>query len=225
MNRAQRLLCLSIVREISAHPAARPFLSPVNLEEFPTYLEVVDDPIDLRTIESRLREREYRSVREFKRDMALIWENCYAFAGAQSWAAVLANHIKSLFEKKMLQMSTTGLEGWLGKVEEFRSQLNTAISTPPSNVARRAPLEMLARKDLKPFLPQEFEDLFRAASALPEADRDEAPSGLKKAKSPTDLTTLPLDELHEMREFVMRKTPQVARKAMMGFSMVANHDV
>ena len=225
MNRAQRRLCLSIVRSLAAHPAARPFRAPVNLEEFPTYLEVIDDPMDLGTIETRLRGSEYRSVREFKRDMALIWENCYAFAGAGSWAAVLANHVKALFERKMLKMSTTNLEGWLSKASELKDELNKSMENPPSDVAKRAPLEMLARKELQPFTPQEFEDLFRAASTLSEEDRVKAMKDLGNAKGPVELTLLPLDKLHEVRKFVTEKTPQVKKRAMMGFATVANHDM
>lgn len=225
MNRAQRRLCLSIVRSISEHPAARPFRNPVNLEEFPTYLQIIDDPMDLSTIESRLRDREYRSVREFKRDMSLIWENCYAFAGAGSWTAVLANHVKGLFDKKMLKMSTTNLEGWLSKASELKDELNKSMENPPEGVARRAPLEMLGRKDLKPFTPQDFDDLFREASALPEEARAEALSSLGNAKTAVDLTVLPLDKLHEVRRFVTEKTPQGKKRAMMGFAAMANHDM
>ena len=229
MNQNQRQICLSIVREIREHPAAAPFRNPVNLEEFPTYLETIDEPIDLGLIEERLKSRDYRSVREFKRDMALIWENTYAFAGPSSWAAVLANHIRSLFERRLRRISTANLEGWLGRVSELQTEFNTLVKRPPEKCEKSAPLDLLARKDLTPFGPADYKEIISGIKSLSQEDRKKLGSiigrKVKQNESEIRMTYLPLDKLHKARDFVRERMPAKRIPSLMGAGPSTAHDM
>jgi len=51
--------CMEILME---HSIAEPFLTPVDLNAFPIYAIVIEYPIDLTTIKSRLENRFYRYI-------------------------------------------------------------------------------------------------------------------------------------------------------------------
>ena len=59
---------------------AFPFENPVDLQTFPTYIDVVSTPIDLSTMSSRVENGTYDySISKFLHDVSLIRENCEAF--------------------------------------------------------------------------------------------------------------------------------------------------
>jgi hypothetical protein len=63
------------------HEDAEPFNRPVDVVQYPDYLDVVEVPMDLGTIRARLLSPRayYRSVDDFRRDLDLIFENSKAF--------------------------------------------------------------------------------------------------------------------------------------------------
>lgn len=183
--------------------------------------------MDLQTIEQRLKSHEYRSLRGWKRDMSLIWENAYTFAGSSSWTGLLARHVKDIYERRLREMSTTNLDGWLNKVTELKEKLNKMMEAPPASVKRSAPLEMLARGDLEPFLPDDFTQLMRNIALLPnEEDRNKAKAMLGNPDNEVALTYLPLSLLHEVKAFVKDKTPNArGRSSLMGIGALASHEM
>jgi hypothetical protein len=215
MNASQRRLCLSITHSLQAHPASAPFRGPVDLIEFPNYSEVVDDPMDLATVERRLHDRDYRSVREWKRDLRLIWDNALAYAGHQSFVAVLVHHLERVVEKELRAMSATTLTGWLARVSELRSNFNDIATSAPTPIRDSCPLEMLPHGELAPFTPEDYNFVFAAITGLPaQGDRDALKKMLKKPKDVFSLMALPLTLLHKAMNFVKEKTPKITRAAM-----------
>ena len=77
MNRRQKELCLEITKKLKERPAAALFREPVDATKpgCETYYDIIEDPQDFSSIEKRLTEGEYRSVREWKRDITLIFKN------------------------------------------------------------------------------------------------------------------------------------------------------
>lgn len=55
------LECQNILELLKKHQASWPFKDPVSNEDVPDYSSIVKDPIDLRTIEKKLSNNEYRS--------------------------------------------------------------------------------------------------------------------------------------------------------------------
>ena len=53
-----------------------PFREPVSLEDVPDYLSVVREPIDLKTIEKKLSNNEYKVREQFCEDILKIFKNC-----------------------------------------------------------------------------------------------------------------------------------------------------
>eukprot|EP00894_Picocystis_sp_ML_P000751 jgi/Pico_ML_1/51268/g2329.t1 len=80
---------LAIVRKLVDLPEAELFSEPVDAEALgiPEYREVIKEPMDLGTILGRLEVGEaqgwdkciYKGIDDVKRDIELVWNNCYTF--------------------------------------------------------------------------------------------------------------------------------------------------
>ncbi|OHT02977.1 Bromodomain containing protein [Tritrichomonas foetus] len=216
MNSSQYRRCLEITKKLQKHPAAKPFLKPVNPSDpgMDQYFNVIDDPQDLTSIEERLKAKQYRSVREWKRDINTIWSNCASFNGISSYAYVLASHMSKIFEKELKCMSTTSIAGWLNKVNELKFEFCSKVENPPESIRESAPLEMLERKSLMPLFPEDYKSIFMGLTTFPnQSDRNELEKIVGKPESEVDLTKLSLSTLHKALYLVKSKTPE-ARKSL-----------
>lgn len=70
-----------ILTEMQNHAAAWPFVQPVNKDEVPDYYTVVQEPMDLSTMEQKLDSDQYTTPDEFVYDAKLIFNNCRAYNG------------------------------------------------------------------------------------------------------------------------------------------------
>ncbi|KAF8210067.1 hypothetical protein K438DRAFT_1959354 [Mycena galopus ATCC 62051] len=58
---------------------AEAFLKPVSKAEVPDYYEVITNPMDLQNMLKKVKNKQYKSKREFKDDLDLIWSNCFTY--------------------------------------------------------------------------------------------------------------------------------------------------
>ena len=214
MNKAQKRRCLEITLKLMKKPAARLFLKPIDVisSGLTDYYSIISDPQDFSSIEQRLRQSEYRSIREWKRDMNLIWQNCYTYNGPDSYPSVLARYLQQKFEKELKTFSLLTNQGWLEKVFELREQLVENSSNLPKFLEKDAPLEMLARKDYQPFSPEDYVYLFKSLSSLPEQAQKKLKDDLDLSHFPKDeidLTYFPLPKLIQAQSIVNNKTSDV----------------
>lgn len=70
---------MNLLRQIKKHHNAEPFLEPVNLDQCPNYLSVVSTPMDLSTVESKLKAGVYGNTTDFGNDIRMIWLNSYKY--------------------------------------------------------------------------------------------------------------------------------------------------
>ena len=201
MNKVTKRRCLEITLKLMKKPAAKMFLQPIDPKNgyfacFPS-------------VEQKLRQSEYRSVREWKKDMNSVWQDCYDYYGSESWPfSQIAKYIQQAFEKELQTLSLLNSKGWLEKVFELRKELYELSSNLPTCIEDNAPLEMVARKDYQPLSPEDYVYLFKSISALPDPDdRKKLQKLLKHPKNEIDLTYLPLPKLIRAQSFVKQKTP------------------
>lgn len=69
-------LLLHLLNDMQNHASSWPFLHPVSREDVADYYEVIKEPMDLSTMESKLEREEYSTPEEFVKDANLIWVNC-----------------------------------------------------------------------------------------------------------------------------------------------------
>ena len=61
------------------HQSSWPFREPVSIEDVPDYHLVVKEPIDIKTIEKKLSNREDRDREQFCEDILKIFRNCKVY--------------------------------------------------------------------------------------------------------------------------------------------------
>lgn len=81
---------------------AWPFLHPVQLDEAPNYLEYVKSPMDLSTMDAKLRNGEYLRIEDFSSDFMLIVENCKIYNEKDT---IYVRHAESLLKKFLSLMA------------------------------------------------------------------------------------------------------------------------
>ncbi|KAF4620397.1 hypothetical protein D9613_001187 [Agrocybe pediades] len=63
---------------------AEAFLKPVSRVEVPDYYDVIQNPMDFQTMQKKVKQKQYKSKREFKDDLDLIWSNCLTYNAAEN---------------------------------------------------------------------------------------------------------------------------------------------
>ncbi|KAF9443889.1 hypothetical protein P691DRAFT_808180 [Macrolepiota fuliginosa MF-IS2] len=63
---------------------AEAFLKPVSKAEVPDYYDVIANPMDFQTMLKKVKQKQYKSKREFKDDLELIWSNCYTYNASEN---------------------------------------------------------------------------------------------------------------------------------------------
>lgn len=79
-----------------------PFLAPVDTValNIPNYDEIVKEPMDLGTIQTKLANNQYENGDEFERDVRLVFSNCYIFNPEGTDVNMMGHKLESVFDKK-----------------------------------------------------------------------------------------------------------------------------
>jgi len=128
-NAAELRFCQSVLKELQKkvhEPYSYPFLVPVDVValNIPDYYKIIKNPMDLSTVDQKLKEGKYSSADEFHADIKLIFKNCYKYNGPDSPIAGLAKQLEKVFDKK-----------WAEKPEELPEK-PTAKRTHSSSPVR-----------------------------------------------------------------------------------------
>ncbi|KAL8251748.1 hypothetical protein R6Q59_035441 [Mikania micrantha] len=98
----------SILRQITQHKWAWPFMQPVDVEGLGLrdYYEVIDRPMDFSTIKNQMEAKdgtEYKHVRDICSDVRLIFQNALKYNDDKSDVHQMAKTLLEKFEEKWLQ--------------------------------------------------------------------------------------------------------------------------
>ena len=67
-----------------------PFEKPVSLEAYPDYMQYVQTPMDLQTIEKKVNSDSYETPEDFEYDCMLVFKNCEAYNAARKGEHLVA---------------------------------------------------------------------------------------------------------------------------------------
>ncbi|KAK8165485.1 hypothetical protein BKA80DRAFT_309562 [Phyllosticta citrichinensis] len=100
---AQYKFLMDRLRGAKKTKSAAPFLHPVDPVSLniPHYPQVIQHPMDLGTMESKLRDKKYQSVDDFMSDFYLMIDNCITFNGAAHPVSQSAWNMQVWFERGM----------------------------------------------------------------------------------------------------------------------------
>eukprot|EP01126_Amoeba_proteus_P010537 TRINITY_DN14118_c0_g3_i3.p1 TRINITY_DN14118_c0_g3~~TRINITY_DN14118_c0_g3_i3.p1 ORF type:complete len:275 (-),score=51.81 TRINITY_DN14118_c0_g3_i3:438-1175(-) len=83
LNKKQEPLtyCRQILRDLMKHEYSRVFNKPVDVDKYnlTDYNEIIKHPMDLGTIDKRLKNRHYLSIHDFYKDVKLVWDNAMTY--------------------------------------------------------------------------------------------------------------------------------------------------
>lgn len=88
----------SIVSDLKKHEFSSPFLYPVNLEETPQYLDIIETPMDLSTVFDNVMALMYNNnIPLFLTHINLIFDNCIAYNAPKAPISFWANNLREQF--------------------------------------------------------------------------------------------------------------------------------
>uniref|UniRef100_A0A672N851 PH-interacting protein n=1 Tax=Sinocyclocheilus grahami TaxID=75366 RepID=A0A672N851_SINGR len=92
--------CRELLELIFQCEDSEPFRQPVDLEEYPDYLDIVDTPMDFGTVLNRLLEGEYNTPVDLCKDIRLIFSNSKAYTPSKkSRIYSMSLRLSALFEE------------------------------------------------------------------------------------------------------------------------------
>ncbi|GAN08877.1 hypothetical protein MAM1_0228c08395 [Mucor ambiguus] len=113
MSSAEKKWCSQTIKSLKKHKRAVAFLQPVDpvLFNIPDYFDIIKSPMDLGTVEKKLKADMYPNVAAFKADVQLVFQNCYLYNNpgdpVTQDAQKLEEHYQKLCKKEPAVMQAT----------------------------------------------------------------------------------------------------------------------
>ncbi|GJP37999.1 hypothetical protein CLOM_g15056 [Closterium sp. NIES-68] len=94
-------MCATLLKRIMAHKFSWVFNVPVDAEKLGLhdYHTVIKKPMDLGTINSRMKASSYQHPDEFHSDVLLVWSNAMTYNGEGNDVYFMASELKKIFEQ------------------------------------------------------------------------------------------------------------------------------
>ncbi|XP_054160935.1 nucleosome-remodeling factor subunit BPTF-like [Oppia nitens] len=90
-----------LLKTLQTHKSSWPFLTPVDPKEVPDYFTVIKEPIDLKTVESRINRENYESLAQFIGDITKMFDNCRYYNARNSPFFQCAEQLEAFFVSKI----------------------------------------------------------------------------------------------------------------------------
>lgn len=103
--------CKNILAALKKHRSAAPFLRPVDPLQLncPDYFEIIKEPMDLGTVEKKLRNNSYSSPYQFFSDVRRIWSNAFTYNPRNSpvynMTLEISHHFEDLYKQIEMPVS------------------------------------------------------------------------------------------------------------------------
>lgn len=92
-----------LLQDLQKHPAAWPFLHPVDPEDVPDYLIIIDTPMDLQTMQYNLEHGLYTTLPAFMEHFDLIISNCRSYNAPDTTYVKNANILEAFCKERLKQ--------------------------------------------------------------------------------------------------------------------------
>lgn len=211
--------CKNILNALKKHRAAAPFLRAVDpvLFDCPDYYDIIKEPMDLGTVERKLRNNAYSSPYQFFGDIRKIWSNAFTYNPRQSQVYNLTLEVSQYFEElyKEIELPVSEdlsmLENKVQKLEKKLTELNNRKGTKPSDP--KSPNQTYStskNENTTPLMPLSLVEKSRLTEQI------EKPMSFQEKKSLTMLIkSLPTNHLKGVWQIICNDNPtQSAKKEL-----------
>ncbi|KAJ5720771.1 uncharacterized protein N7483_008705 [Penicillium malachiteum] len=132
--------CVSSLKRMHDSRFYREPVDPIKLN-IPNYLQIITQPMDMSTIERKLKANDYSSSQAFIDDFNLMVQNSLTFNGPDHLVAQEGQKLKVIFDKQMIN---------LPKPDEVEEKKSKKSSTEKTSAARREPRTSLGSTSQPP---------------------------------------------------------------------------
>ena len=103
MTNAQHKALADVMKNVRKLKDAKPFGQPVDPVGMgiPTYPDIIKNPMDLSTVDKKLKGSQYNSVADLASDFDLMIQNCLTFNGPHHAVSVSAVHLQEYFRRAL----------------------------------------------------------------------------------------------------------------------------
>ncbi|KAJ3009858.1 hypothetical protein HKX48_007722 [Thoreauomyces humboldtii] len=157
--------CSTALKSIKRLKDARPFQIPVDpiALNIPNYRNIIKNPMDLSTMEAKLRDQRYANAQEFIADFKLMVENCYTFNTQASPVGQNGTALEKSFTKLMEKMP---LQPKASKNKKRQSVIDHPPPVYPHQQQLRSPSGSLPDSRPKREIHAPIKDIPTAAGSL-----------------------------------------------------------
>lgn len=212
--------CRTLLKKSMGHKFAGPFLQPVDWMALgiPHYPTVVNNPMDLGTILSKLNSGQYQTMEEFKTDVDLVWSNATKFNPPGHDVYVMAETLKKDFDAGYEKLLTTINTPKVKKTPAPKSaKKGKAKTSPVAGVSSEAPKSSKKTKappkpkldDYDDYEPSSYSTPAPALRRQVSSAADEIPlSFTDKQQLKADIARLPADRLSHVMDIIQELNPE-----------------
>nr|XP_061806250.1 PH-interacting protein [Nerophis lumbriciformis] len=136
---AWRGRCKELLDLIFQCEDSEPFREPVDLQEYPDYLQIVDSPMDFGTVLNTLTADKYQTPIQLSKDVRLIFSNSKAYTPSKkSRIYSMSLRLSALFEEHMSSILADykAIHGLTDKLTRRTAERQTRNSTPEQRPTR-----------------------------------------------------------------------------------------
>lgn len=150
MTRPRQKHVLRMIQNIKRTQSAANFNQPVDFValKIPTYPDIIKKPMDLRTIEEKLKANGYSSVDEFTADFNQIVENTKIFNGPEHAVTKGAYNIKASFDKQMSNLPGPDIVEPAPADKKKKQSISSATKVAPPRRESRSSIPGSARSPI-----------------------------------------------------------------------------
>lgn len=131
--------CLKVIDKISEKKMAQIYMYPVDPKNKNSkgYFQVVKKPMDLGTIRKKIQEKKYRTVKEWRNDIELIWSNSLQYYQKQTIYYNVTKYLQEYFREISNDISDYPEVDWSTRLYEMIGQLNKLLLNAPEKYKPR----------------------------------------------------------------------------------------
>uniref|UniRef100_A0AAR5Q514 Bromo domain-containing protein n=1 Tax=Dendroctonus ponderosae TaxID=77166 RepID=A0AAR5Q514_DENPD len=179
-----------------------PFREPVNKNKYPTYYQVITDPMDLETVKDKLAKGEYKIPSDFCSDMRLIFQNSRTFnTNKRSRIYVMTVRLSAMFEEHVKKI----VSNWRTAKKRQR-RLTPTSDESDGNISDFTDSRVEIEK------PDPVKVIFEETKngSISESDSDNTPLEFLKAASRSNTATESDTTLDKMSSFAAVEEEELA---------------
>lgn len=128
--------CQKITKDFINNPLSMLFvhLSFGDKKSHFEYTSRIKEPMDLTTVNKRLKENCYSNIQEWAYDMDLIFNNAILFNGKNSIVGGVAIYLQKHFNKKLKELEAWNLRNYEEQLMQLSDSLEKLLREPPQDL-------------------------------------------------------------------------------------------